>query len=202
MATPSNKFRASFTILDQWNSGNWEQAIKTYFKIDKFVTPEMVAGREWHEKWAKHINDTKTLPVEFGGKPLTKPEAEQKTVVQLEDWLELVGIIDCYDSPVVYEWKTGKSTSVSYAGSKQGGIYAMLAALSKRYAERIEIHHFDQYRKTSDMSIIWVTPELLDETHNWIETISSEMHSYFIKEGLYERFGANAYVDDKNNGTD
>ena len=60
----SNIFRASFTVLDQWNSGNWEQAVKTYFKLEKFITPEMQAGREWHEKWAKHISDTKTLQLQ------------------------------------------------------------------------------------------------------------------------------------------
>jgi hypothetical protein len=189
--TNKNIFRASFTVLDQWNSGNWEQAIKTYFKLEKFITPAMQAGREWHEKWAKHITDTKTMPIEFGGFALKDPIAEQKTVVHLDDWLDLVGIIDCYANPVVYEWKTGKSSSETYAGTKQGGIYAMLATLSQKYVERIEIHHFDQYRKLSDMSIIWVTPELMDESHNWIVTTAAEMHTYFEDNGLYARFGAN-----------
>lgn len=187
----NNVFRASFTVLDQWNSGNWEQAVKTYFKLEKFVTPAMEAGREWHEKWSKHITATKTMPVEFGGKALVAPIAEQKTVVHLDTWLDLVGIIDCYDSPTVYEWKTGKQSSEVYAGTKQGGIYAMLATLSKKYVEKIEIHHFDQYRKTSDMSIIWVTPELMEEAHNWIVTTAAEMHHYFETNNLYERFGAN-----------
>jgi hypothetical protein len=122
---------------------------------------------------------------------LTNPIAERKTVIQLDDWLELVGVIDCYDNPVVYEWKTGKASSESYAGTKQGGIYAMLSTLSKFYTERIEIHHFDQYTKKADMSIIWVTPELMDDAHNWITTLSAEMHTYFNDNGLYERFGAN-----------
>jgi hypothetical protein len=187
----NNIFRASYTVLDQCNSGNWEQAIKTYFKLEKFITPAMLAGREYHEKWAKHIETTKTLPLEFGGKALKNPIAEQKTVVHLDTWLDLVGIIDCYDSPIVYEWKTGKQSSETYAGSKQGGIYAMLATLSHKYVERIEIHHFDQYRKLSDMSIIWVTPELMDEAHNYVVTIAGEMHTYFETNNLYQRFGAN-----------
>lgn len=192
-----NKFRASFTILNQWASGNWEQAIKTYFKLDKFITPAMQEGREWHEKWAKHIMETKTLPIEFGGKKLNDPIAEQKTVIGLGDWLDLVGIIDCYDSPVVYEWKTGKSSSEVYAGTKQGGIYAMLATFNKKYVEKIEIHHFDQYRKTADMSIIWVTPELMHDAYNWVTTIAGEMHTYFIENNLYQRFGQNLYGQTK-----
>lgn len=186
-----NKFRASYTVLDQWASGNWEQAIKTYFKLEKFVTPAMQDGREWHEKWAKYITENKKLPIEFGGKELIAPIAEQKTVVQLEDWLELVGIIDCYDKPIIYEWKTGKQSSEVYAGSMQGGIYAMLGTMSKKYVEKVEIHHYDQYRKTSEMSIVWVTPTLLEDTYNWIVTLAAEMHTYFEKENLYGRFGAN-----------
>ena len=185
----TNKFRASFTVLDQWNSGNWEMAVKMYFKLEKFVTPAMQAGREWHEKWAKHVTDTKTMPIEFGGKALINPVAEQKTVIQIQDWLELVGIIDCYATPVIYEWKSGKQSSEAYAGSQQGGIYAILGTYSKKYVERIEIHHFDQYSKKSDMSIVWVTDELLKNTYNWIITTAGEMHMYFEKNDLYNRFG-------------
>lgn len=190
----NNKFRASYTILDQWNSGNWEMAVKMYFKLDKFVTPQMQAGREWHEKWAKHITATKTMPIEFGGKALTAPIAEQKTVVNLDEWLDLVGVIDCYDTPTIYEWKTGKQSSEAYAGSQQGGIYALLGTYSKKYVEKIEIHHFDQYSKKSDMSIIWVTDELLENTYNWIITIAGQMHDYLLTQGLYERFGKNLTV--------
>lgn len=186
-----NKFRASYSVLDQWNSGNWEMAIKMYFKLEKFVTSQMQDGRDWHEKWANHIRTTNTMPVEFGGGALIKPEVEQKTVVQIDEWLDLVGIIDCFVSPVIYEWKTGKQSSEVYAGGPQGGIYAILGTYSKRYVEKVEIHHFDQYSKKSDMSIVWVTDQLLKDTYNWIITVAGEMHNYFIENDLYNRFGRN-----------
>lgn len=185
------KFRASYSILDQWNSGNWEMAVKMYFKLEQFVTPQMQDGRDWHEKWAKHITETKTMPIEFGGAKLINPIAEQKTVVKLDEWLDLVGVIDCYDSPIIYEWKTGKKSSEAYAGSVQGGIYAILGTFSKKYVEKVEIHHFDQYSKKSDMSIVWVTDDLLKDTYNWIITTAGEMHDYFIKNDLYNKFGRN-----------
>ena len=193
----NNKFRASFSVLSLWASGNWEMAVKQYFKLEKFLTPQMAEGRDWHEKWAKHIAETKTMPIEFGGAKLKSPIAEQKTVVNIDTWLDLVGIIDCYDNPTVYEWKTGKQTSESYAGTMQGGIYAMLATLSGKYVEKIEIHHYDQYSKKSDMSIIWVTPELMEKAHNWVVTLSAEIHTYFTENGLYDRFGANLLVKEK-----
>jgi hypothetical protein len=162
-----------------------------YFKLDKFVTREMADGREWHEKWEKHIKETKTMPIEFGGAPLIDPIAEQKTVVQIEPWLELVGVIDCYDSPIIKEWKTGKKSSEQYAGSKQGGIYAVLGTMSGKYVEKIEIYHYDQYTKKSDMSIVWVTDQLLEETLNWIITTAGEMYNYFEQNDLFNKFGRN-----------
>lgn len=187
----NNKFRASYTILDQWASGNWQMAIKMYFKLEQFVTPQMQDGREWHAKWAEHIIKTNSMPTEFGGNALVAPIAEQKTVVNLDSWLDLVGVIDCYDSPTIYEWKTGKQSSEAYAGSKQGGIYAILGTYSNKYVEKVEIHHYDQYRKQSDMSIVWVTDQLLNETYDWIVTIASEMHDYLVTNELYSRFGKN-----------
>lgn len=202
MNEPQYKFRASYSVMDQWNSGNWEMAVKMYFKLEKFVTPQMQEGREWHEKWAKHIMETKTMPVEFGARPLINPIAEQKTVVQLEDWLELVGIIDCYDAPAIYEWKTGKQSSEVYAGGAQGGIYAVLATFPgvvigkdgtkmERpgfYADHVEIHHYDQYSKKTDMSIVWITDELLENAYNYIVTTAGQMHDYFLQNDLYNRF--------------
>jgi len=185
-----NKFRASYTILDMWSSGNWEMAIKQYFKLDKYSSPETEDGLRWHEKWRKHIEDTKTMPVEFGGRPLIAPVTERKKVVELDSWLDLVGIIDCYDSPTVYDWKTGKTSSEVYAGGKQGAIYGVLATLLGYYVEKIEIHHYDQYMKTADMSIVWITPKLLEDAHNYIVTVSSEMYQYFLSNNLFDKFGA------------
>lgn len=186
----THKFRASYTILDMWSSGNWEMAIKQYFKLEKFITPAMADGQRWHEKWRDHVIKTKTMPIEFGGKPLVNPVVEEKRVVEVAEWLDLVGIIDCLDGSTIYDWKTGKTTSESYAGSKQIGIYGIIANLKGIYVDKGEIHHYDQYTKKADMSIVWITPELLDDTYNWLITISSEMHSYFEKNELYEKFGA------------
>lgn len=192
----NNKFRASYSILSMWKSGNWEMATKAYFKLEKFITPAMDDGRKWHKKWEEHINLTKTLPVEFGGGKLTDPKTEGKKVVELESWLDLVGVVDCYDKPIIYEFKSGKSSSEVYAGSEQVGVYGVLATMSGLLAERAEIYHYDQYNKRSDMSIVWLTDELLKKSHEWIVTLSSEMHAYFTDNQLYEKFGANLLKKD------
>ncbi|MFA5768334.1 MAG: PD-(D/E)XK nuclease family protein [Bacteroidales bacterium] len=182
------KFRASFSTLNVWASGDWERAIKYYFKLEKFMTPAMADGKQYHEQWETHVNATKTLPVEFGGAALHQPQAEIKKVVELEPWLDLVGVIDCYDSPVIYDWKTGKSSSEHYAGTMQPGVYGVLASFAGMFVDRAIIWHYDQYAKKSDMSQVWLTDKLLEHAHNWIITQSSEFHNYLTENRLYERF--------------
>lgn len=182
------KFRASYTTLTAWASGDWERAIKIYFKLEKFTTPAMAEGKQYHEEWENHIKTTGALPAVFGGGPLIAPTAESKLVVELEPWLDLVGVIDCYDKPIVYDWKTGKQSSEHYAGTMQPGIYGVLSAFSGKYVDRAIIWHYDQYTKKSDMSQVWLTDKCLDHAHNWIVTQSSEMHNYLTENKLYERF--------------
>lgn len=185
-----NKFRASYTILSAWESGRWEDAIDMYFKLgNSYQSEKMRDGKVLHEGWEEEIVATKSLPAVFASMPLSNPEPEIKLVVQVYDWLELVGVIDCYDSPDVHEFKSGVINSQAYARDKQIGMYALLATLSGREAKRLFIHHYNQYDKTSDTSIVWVTPKLLEDTREWIELIAREMHEYFIENDLYERFG-------------
>lgn len=187
----TNKFRASYSVLNIWKSGDWERAIKAYFKLEKFTTQAMADGHQWHQKWCDHINKTKTLPIEFGGQKLNNPICEKKIVVELADWLDYVFIIDCYDNPTLHEFKTGKQSSESYAGDEQIRVYGVGATYAGLYVDRAIIHHYDQYSKRYDMSIVWLTDKTLQDAHNWIVTLSSEMHDYFVKNSLYEKFGPN-----------
>ena len=186
-----NKFRASWSTLSVWAKGDWEKAIKGYFKLEEFKSKAMTAGKDLHKEWENEIIKTQCLPLDFGGKKLIKPETENKLVVQIEDWLELVGVIDCIDSPTIYEFKSGKTNSESYANEKQIGVYAVLATLSKKFVNIAEIHHYDQSKPIGhrhDMSIVYLTDSLLKESFNWIETFASEMHMYLTDNKLYEKF--------------
>ena len=186
----TNKFRASWTVLNNWASGNWERAIKDYFKLDQFVTPAMADGRKWHEKWEQDIIKTKKLPAEFGDKVLAAPVCESKKVVALASWLDFVFKIDCYDIPTLYEFKTGKQSSESYASSMQMPVYAVGATYAGFIIDKAEIYHYDQYLKRVDMSMLWLTDKMLEFAHNWIITLSGEMQTYLLQNKLYERFGS------------
>jgi len=185
----NQKFRASYSVLNTWADGNWERAVEMYFKLRQFTTPAMAMGKEYHEKWANHTKATGCLPTEFGGAKLTKPVTEIKSVVSLDEWLDLVFIIDCLDEPTIHEYKTGKQSSEAYAGGMQLGVYAVGATMQGFYVTKGIIHHYDQYTKKSDNSTVWLTDKLIDEAQNWIISLASEIHNYFITNNLYERFG-------------
>lgn len=182
------KFRASFSILNQWVNGNFDEAIKQYFKLSTRVTPQMEDGKRYHDEWANYIEANKHLPPALGGKQLVNPQVELKLVAQLSDWLELVGRIDCIDAPSLYEFKTGQDTSTMYANTWQPGVYALLAATHGIYVSQAIVVHYNQYRKETDISFRWVTDKYLRDSAQWVETASAEMHHYLVENDLYNNF--------------
>jgi len=185
------KFRASYSVLSAWERGDWQTAIQMYFKLDTPTNAAMEAGKEWHEKWAKHIEQNKTIPNEFNFKDviLKEPKTELKLVIELDDWLDLVGVIDCHDGDTIYEWKTGVQSSVAYSNGQQGGVYGLLAAKTGIPAKKCYIGHYNQHSKKPDVSMFWLTDKVIEEAENWIITIAGEMYEYFNTNNLWEQLG-------------
>jgi hypothetical protein len=75
-----------------------------------------------------------------------------------------------------------------YANDWQVAIYAVGATMSGHYIKLAEIYHYDQYIKRMDMSPVWITDKLLNNTYERIITTASEMHNYFEENGLYNKF--------------
>lgn len=191
----NHRFRASFTVMNLWAQGNWDRAIKTYFKLEKFTTPAMADGQLWHEKWKSETRETGCLPKVFGGAKLANPIVEDKQVVPLSDWLDLVFIIDCLDAPTIHEYKTGTTASSVYANSMQMPLYALGAMTLGHYVDKGIIYRMNQHKKKKDgnydveVSTVWLTDAMVDKAQNWMLTIASEMHNYFTTNDLYVRFG-------------
>lgn len=187
-ASVENKFQASYSVLNAWASGNWERAIKMYFKLDSFTTEAMADGSYYHDKWCEEVKKTGRLPDEFGGGPLKNPVCETRLFATISDWLELAGTPDVVDSPIIYDYKTGKGMSELYARSKQLPVYGVLCTLNNIYVEKGVILHYDQYTGKLENSYVWLTDKALQDAMNWVETYASEMHSYFLEQHLYEKF--------------
>jgi len=182
-----NKFRASYSILDTWRRGDYERAVKMYFKLETFDSEAMQQGRDYHQKWQEEVEKTKKLPAVFGGKKLTAPKTELKLVAQIYDWLEFVGVIDCYDKPTFYEYKTWVSESQNYINSYQIGMYGLLLTYTDKYVDSCEIYHYNQYNNKVDMSKVYITDKLIQDSLNFLITTSVEMHDYLLSNNLYER---------------
>lgn len=183
MNTP--KFRASYSTLNNWAMGQIDRAIEGYFKLADYSTPQMEMGKKFHKEWELEVKKTNCMPQVFGGRQLQNFKTERKIVKQITDWMELVGVVDLdIDSKLLIDFKTGKTPSSSYTNSFQHKLYQILIPT----AERFEYHHYDQYKKKSDMSMIHLTDQTLDEGLNYLLTYGAEMHSYLIENGLYERY--------------
>lgn len=185
------KFHASYTALNLWNSGNYERAVEAYFHLQSFTSEAMADGKTLHDQWEKEVKETGCLPKIFGGKKLIKPIVEEKRLVQIYDWLELSYKIDLLDDGVIYDYKSGKGSSESAISTKQLGVYGVGCTFDKIKVTKGQILHYDQYKKTVDTSSVWLTDTLLEDTLNWIVTLSSDMHTYLTDNKLYERFGKN-----------
>jgi hypothetical protein len=107
----------------------------------------------------------------------------------------MVFIIDCLDSPTVHEYKTGVSSANVYANSMQMPLYALGAMLLGYYVNKGIIYRLNQHRKrangTYDVEIatVWLTDKQIEKAQNWMLTIASEMHNYFLTNDLYNKFG-------------
>lgn len=194
MNTQIPKFRASYTYLSMWDGGRWQDAINAYFKLNKFVTRQMADGLSFHDEWAAHIKKTGCLPDVFGGSALgsfeIKPEVEEKVVIAIDSWLDLVVKLDCYDgaSGIIHEFKSGAQESNYYAETMQPSVYAIGCVLQKKKVKNVDIHQYNQYSKDCSFSRVVVTKKLLRDGMSWINAVSKEMHEYFVKNNLYEQF--------------
>lgn len=188
MTQPNHKLRASYTLLQKWADGNWQEAVEMYFRLNKMTTRAMAEGKDYHEKWNQETKVTGCLPAVFGGEKLVAPRTELEIVVPMEDWLDLKVIIDCLDEPVIHEYKRTTASPDTYARSKQGGIYAIGCALKGIYVNKAVYHTFDPSTKRVGTASVWLTDKMIDETQEWILTYSSEIYSYFIENKLFEQF--------------
>lgn len=194
MVKMTKKFRASYSVLSAWASGNYETAVKMYFKMDTYTSPQMAEGKEWHNRWETYIKRCKRLPLELGNDPLVDPKTELKLVVDIADWLELVGRIDCFDNGTVYEFKTGATPGNSNSYEIQAGVYGVISLLSGYKPTQCQIRHYNQHKKVSSCSIYWVTEKRLKDALAWVEGNASEMHDYLTTNDLYAKLGGQDYA--------
>ena len=183
------KFRASFTVLNLWTTNRYEDAVRTYFKLESYTTPQMEEGKKYHKKWATYIDKHGQMPKLFGSHKLKLPVTEKKHVVAVYDWLDLVFIADLiHNNSILTEFKTGKTTSSKYLNTGQLDLYALGLLFKNIVITKAEVYHYDQYREKTDYSFKWITDANIKASLNWLETNAGEMYEYLQKNDLFNKF--------------
>ena len=183
-------FRASYSILNSWSKGYAQDAIDMYFKLNREPNKYMVEGLKFHKSWEEYVNKNKKLHPQLSSlnKPLNDPKCELKLEMPINDHIELVGVVDCLDEPILYEFKSGTKPSSEYANSVQADLYSILCEYHGYHPDRAFYLHFDQYLKETDGAMVWLTEQRRTEAMEWLLKYAEEMHQYLLVNGYYEKY--------------
>lgn len=197
--------KLSYSVLNAWSKGNWEEAVSMYLGHDLPENPYLTLGKILHEKWEKHILKTSTMPDELGAQPIVNPLVEvkyQKIIAMGSKYQILLrGVIDleCIENGelIIQDHKCGVGKASSYVDSKQLDVYKLLRpkATIGRYAchNPYKCEALCQAKNLKKHVCYGYGIKFLDETNaenalNFIITYGGEMISYLETQKLIKDF--------------
>ena len=178
------KLRLSYSLLNAWSRGKTDEAVSLYLREDLPSSPALLYGKDFHKKVQKIIDKKKEITLANTHFKFNKPETEKKIIVNYSDLFDLKVIIDCIDTPEIYDWKSGVVNSLEYSNSYQFPLYFLACNLTGINVERGFMVHYNQYEKKADFTIIWNGQTQIERATNYIETLAPEIYEYFNKHGV------------------
>lgn len=163
--------RTSFSMLNTWSMGRKDDVIKMLKREPIEITKAMEVGKRYHKLFEQEVIKTKRMPKEFGGKELQNPRTEVKIEKWLDEWLQLVGVIDLIDEHKIYDYKVGNTPSQAYANSMQLPVYGVLYEQAKEGY----ILHYNHVFRCSDWSVVALNQDVRNEAIEWTITLASEI---------------------------
>lgn len=122
--------KLSYSILNAWSTGNFEQAIGQYLGKPWVATPAMELGSLKDKLWSNHALIHKEIHPEIGGGKLNSPVVQTKyekiIPFSAEFQILLRGVPDTIDGEVLYEYKCGMTTAGQYIDKLQMDYYRLL----------------------------------------------------------------------------
>lgn len=176
-------FRVSFSILDPWSHGDYDEATRRYLRIPSPPSQAMEDGTLFHRSWQTETTDSKRLPAVFGGTTLKNPSTELKMECVIDDWIQFVGVIDCMEDDTIHEYKTGSRNSIVWASTMQTRCYQVLTEFNGFRPKKALIHHFNQHTKKVTHSKVYLTDHSRQMATEWIRTYASELHEALANTG-------------------
>lgn len=176
---PSPKLRLSYSLLNLWSTRRFDEAIKLYLRLPIPTTPQLEDGKKFHKEWADSINKTKELKIGRSTFKFNTPTTEHEQIVSYSNEFNLKGIFDCLDKPLLWEFKTGTTSTADYARSYQIPFYFLIAELAGIEIEAGYLYHYDQYKKDGELIIIHNSKSLVDDARNFVDSLAPEILLYF-----------------------
>lgn len=175
--------RLSYSIIDPWSKGNYDEALKRYWRLEETPTQAMIEGKQLHQNWQDEVEKTKRLPKVFGGAELVNPKTELKIEAMLEPWLQFVGVIDLMDGTKIYDYKSGNTPVSSYSSSYQIPCYQVLLDSQGLKTTEGYFFHYNQHTGLVEKSKRYLTDKTLEYGKDWILTWASEIYSSLKESG-------------------
>lgn len=197
--------RLSYTALNYWIKGDTAGLIDYLNGKRMKPTPQMKAGLQFDDEACEMAVKEHKLPDHFGGFEVFEPipQLKMETTIKRGDIeFQLVGVIDVYDMGMIYELKTGVTSSADYALTLQIPIYAMLLNhVYTKYFEMIKgewqeveppghpllgarICRFNQYEGTTDIHHVLVSDRMMDSTYRKVFDYAEQISSFLREEAV------------------
>lgn len=175
--------KLSYTILNAWKNGRFEEAVAQYLGKPLIATPQMELGKLKHELWEHYVNENKCLPLELGGGELDNPITEQKYEKRIplgEYDILFRGVIDLEDGDTITDYKCGLSGPAGYLSGWQLDAYKLLRPKAKigRYL------CFNPYTDTYSVGAKFLGQKEAENALEHIITYGSELIDYLATQKL------------------
>lgn len=184
--------KLSYSILDAWAHGRWEQAVGNYLGQPLPATPELELGKLKHQIWERDIRKAGRIPEELGGGELKAPKIEQKyqKLIPLSDDIQILlrGVPDLTDDTTIYEWKCGRTPAAAYVESMQLDYYKLLLPKLKVGIYRC----FNPYDKTYGVGVKYLNQSNAESALEHVITFGGEMIDYLRMERKLKNFSMEA----------
>lgn len=125
--------KLSYSIMNAWANGRWEDAVSMYLGRPIAQTPELKLGKLKHKVWENYIKNWGKLPYELGGEELINPLVEMKweKLIPMGDNYQILlrGVIDVQHGKhgeILDDHKCGMTGASTLVGSMQFPYYKLL----------------------------------------------------------------------------
>jgi len=144
----------------------------------------MAFGIDFHQKLEYAISNHKRILLGKSKFEFDNPETEKIVVSSYNELFDLKGILDCYDKPTLFEFKSGIISSTDYSNSYQIPFYFLICEILGIEVKSAYLIHYNQHNKNTDWVKIWNGKQQIEKAKNYIDSIGPEIYEYFTNNNI------------------